>query len=149
MLINLINVLGNKDPVAIKAFIHKYDNNLNLENNSYLEELKQHALAYYENIIEPSKQYKTPSKEEISSLLSIKAYIDSLPNLDATLVQNYIYGLAMEKAPDNMKDYFQGLYQVLLGTDSGPRFGTLFKILGKQGTNNLFEQILGNNLQIS
>jgi lysyl-tRNA synthetase class 1 len=147
MLINLINVLGNKDVNAIKAFIQEYDNSLNLQYNLQWDALINNALAYYEDVIEPSKIYTTPSPEHAESLLKIKSYVDSLQELDATLIQNYIYGLAREYNPEDMKSYFQGLYQVLLGTGNGPRFGTLFKILGKQGINNLIERIL--NVQIA
>ena len=34
--------------------------------------------------------------------------------------------------PNNLRDWFISLYQILFGSDSGPRLGSFFKVYGKE-----------------
>ena len=46
--------------------------------------------------------------------------------------QKIIYDVGKEIYPDNLRDWFISLYQILFGSDSGPRLGSFFKLYGKK-----------------
>lgn len=43
---------------------------------------------------------------------------------------------------ENLREWFQALYQVLLGQDQGPRFGSFIALYGTQETVALIEDAL-------
>ena len=46
--------------------------------------------------------------------------------------QKIIYEVGKEIYPDNLRGWFISLYQILFGSDSGPRLGSFFKVFGKE-----------------
>ena len=51
---------------------------------------------------------------------------------EAFIYQKIIYEVGKEIYPDNLRGWFISLYQILFGSDSGPRLGSFFKVFGKE-----------------
>ena len=61
---------------------------------------------------------------------------------DAELIQTEVYAAGKSQPFDNLRDWFKGLYEVLLGQSQGPRFGGLAALYGLPGTITLIERAL-------
>ena len=53
-----------------------------------------------------------------------------------------VFAIGREHGFEPMKDWFQTLYQVLLGADQGPRFGGFIALYGIAETRELIERAL-------
>jgi lysyl-tRNA synthetase class 1 len=49
--------------------------------------------------------------------------------LAAEEIQNHVYAIAMELQFEQ-KDWFKALYEILLGAEQGPRFGSFVALYG-------------------
>ena len=62
-------------------------------------------------------------------------------------IQTVIYSVGKEYQFENLRDWFQALYQVLLGQDQGPRFGSFVALYGLDESIKLIKRALaGDNL---
>jgi len=68
--------------------------------------------------------------------------IDSLRSADAEAIQNEVFAVGNAQGYANLRDWFQALYQVLLGQDQGPRFGSFVALYGIGRTRKLIAQAL-------
>ena len=57
-------------------------------------------------------------------------------------IQTVIYEIGKVNEFENLRNWFQALYQILLGQDQGPRFGSFVELYGIQETVNLIERAL-------
>ncbi len=56
------------------------------------------------------------------------------PDTDGETLQSEVYAVGKEHGFENLRQWFQALYQVLLGQDQGPRFGSFAALYGKDQT---------------
>ena len=54
--------------------------------------------------------------------------------------QNIVYKVGKEFFPNNLRRWFISLYQILFGSDSGPRLGSFFNVYGKKNVLFLLEE---------
>lgn len=144
LILNLVSAAHTENFDHLWGFISKYAPEASDDKTHYLDNLVHHAIKYYHDYIKPFKQYKDPSPQYILILSKILEFIkDMEEEIDSTVVQNKIYDIGMEFGyVDNLKEYFQNLYQILLGENKGPRLGSLFTILGKEESIKFLEKAL-------
>lgn len=65
---------------------------------------------------------------------------------DAEALQNLTFEIGKAHAFDPLRDWFQALYQVLLGADQGPRFGSFVALYGVAETRKLIADALDGKL---
>ena len=65
---------------------------------------------------------------------------------DAEALQTMVFAIGRDHGFEPMKDWFQALYQVLLGADQGPRFGGFIALYGIDETRALIEKALAGEL---
>ena len=53
---------------------------------------------------------------------------------DAEAIQNVVYEVGKAHGFEPLRDWFKALYEVLLGQDQGPRFGSFVAIFGRAET---------------
>jgi lysyl-tRNA synthetase class 1 len=111
------------------GFIQKYNPELKIGQNKLLDELVQKSVAYYNNFVKPFKKYKIPSETEKSWLRLLANEFEKASDITATNLQNITYEVGKITELDD-KEWFKLLYQVLLGLDVGPRFGTFVALYG-------------------
>ena len=51
-------------------------------------------------------------------------------NADAETIQTEIYAVGKAHFEENLRGWFQALYEILLGQDQGPRFGSFAALYG-------------------
>ena len=61
---------------------------------------------------------------------------------DPEVIQTEVYAAGKSQDFENLRDWFQALYEVLLGQSQGPRFGGLAALYGLPGAIALIERAL-------
>ena len=56
--------------------------------------------------------------------------------------QNIVYKVGKEVFPNDLRQWFISLYQILFGSDSGPRLGSFFNVYGKKNVLFLLEETI-------
>ena len=98
---------------------------------------------FYRDFVKPTKTYRLPEPEEIKALKDLKNALKKINNnATAEDIQTVIYEVGKTNKFENLRNWFQALYQILLGQDQGPRFGSFVELYGVQETINLIERAL-------
>jgi len=141
LLLNLVGVANASSKDQLWAYFAKYLPNATPENEPMLDRLMGYALNYYEDFVKPSKTYRLPTDQEKAALLDLAARLKALPadTTDGEVIQNEVYAVGKEHAFDPLRSWFQGLYEVLLGSSQGPRFGSFAAIYGLEQSIGLIE----------
>jgi lysyl-tRNA synthetase class 1 len=106
-----------------------------------------YAIQYFRDFVLPAKKFRKPSEVERKALQDLR---DALGNLktesSAEDIQNVVYEIgrrepfldhakkAKDGRPGVSLDWFNMLYQVLLGQEKGPRFGSFVAVYGIDNT---------------
>ncbi len=64
----------------------------------------------------------------------------------AETIQNEVYAVGKERGFEPLRDWFKAIYEVLLGQEQGPRFGSFVAIFGIPETRALIETALRGEL---
>ncbi|WP_051630438.1 lysine--tRNA ligase [Afifella pfennigii] len=147
MLLNLVSASNSEDARVLWGFISRYAPGATAENHPKLDELVGYAIRYYHDFVRPKKSFRVPSETERAALSDLDERLAGLPeDADGETIQNEVY--AVGKAHDfaQLRDWFQGLYQVLLGQDQGPRFGSFVALYGIAETRRLIAEALAGKL---
>ena len=93
------------------------------------------------NLYYQKKKYRSPNdleREGFTKLITILETLDN--NSEAEDIQTKIYEIGMELKFSNLKDWFSGFYQVVLGQEQGPRLGSFVKFYGIKQTIELLKE---------
>jgi lysyl-tRNA synthetase class 1 len=118
-----------------------------------LDAMVGYAIHYFRDFVLPAKKFREPGESERAALIDLR---DALSQLAADSapekIQEVVYEigrrepfldhkkLAKDGRPGVALDWFNMLYQVLLGQEKGPRFGSFVAVYG---LNNTVEMIDG------
>jgi lysyl-tRNA synthetase, class I len=140
LLLNLVSACGSEDRDVILGYIKNHDNSIDIENDNMLKELVEKAINYYHAFVLPNKQYHTPSEHEKNLLHKLKEeFIKLSTNSTAEEIQTVVYAIGRESGME-LKNWFNLLYKVLLGSEQGPRFGSFAHLYGLSKTIALIEE---------
>jgi lysyl-tRNA synthetase class 1 len=140
LVLHLIQGIGADDHDLLHDYLLRYDPSV-AENRELVEQLVQSALNYFRDFIEPHKQYRTPDARERELLQKLRDRLTATSDQDANLLQSLVFDLARENGME-AAEFFKLIYQVLLGQDRGPRFGTFVTLVGKERVVKMLEQKL-------
>jgi lysyl-tRNA synthetase class 1 len=148
LLLNLASVVNADDPSILWGFVTRYAPGVSAEGNPLLARMIDYALAYYRDFVKPAKTYRAPDATERAALADLATLLEMTPaDTDAEAIQNEIYEIGKRHSFENLRDWFKALYQVLLGQDQGPRFGSFVALYGVEATALLIRRALaGENL---
>ncbi|MFZ6761591.1 MULTISPECIES: lysine--tRNA ligase [Acetobacterales] len=160
MLLNLATVAAADTPERLWKFVRNYAPGATPETQPLLGQLVEYAVAYARDFVLPGLTPRAPTAEErpcfqaLIDLLrahrqEIEALPPGLPQAERIQVDVYDAG-RREPFIQKMKDgsngvsrgWFNALYQVLVGADQGPRFGSLAAAYGVPETIRLIEEAL-------
>ncbi|WP_421785596.1 lysine--tRNA ligase [Hyphobacterium sp.] len=148
MLLNLASVASAQDKATLWGFISKYAPDATPETDPVLDGLAERAVAYYEDFVKPAKTYREASDLERAAMLDLVGRLKALgaEERDPETIQNEVYAAGKTQPFDNLRDWFKGLYEVLLGQSQGPRFGGFVAVYGIPETIALIEKGLAGEL---
>jgi lysyl-tRNA synthetase class 1 len=142
MLLNLASASNAHDKGVLWGFILRHVKGVTPATHPKLDELVGYAVAYYNDFVQPTKVFRAPDDVERAALETLDAKLASLPaNAEAEAIQTALLdvGRAIPRFQDATRQapgggpgvsltWFAMLYQVLLGLERGPRFGSFVAI---------------------
>jgi len=168
LLLNLVSASNAENEAVLWGFIERYAHNsgrwpLGAAEKQALDGLVACALRYFHDFVKPHKKFRAPDAVERAVLADIKAALLRLAaeggNIDSHAVQNALLDIAREvpryqdavkKQPDGRPGvsgaFFQMLYEVLIGQEKGPRFGSFIALYGAAATVKLIDEALAGRL---
>ena len=157
MLLNLAAVANAEDPAVLWGFLRRYAPTASPENHPRLDRLVGYAVAYFRDFVKPAKVYRPADEVEREVLQKIDATLGALPaGATAEEIQAALYDVgravpryqdfaakgASPERPGVSNDFFNMLYEVLLGEKKGPRFGSFIALYGVAETRKLIGDAL-------
>lgn len=142
LILNLVSACNSSDPEIIWKYIEKFTAN-DLRKSKFFVRVVEGVIHYYKDFVEKNKRYVQPSDEEERLIRELNSFLKSCSDdVTADSIQNELYRIARENGVE-MKDWFKLLYQVLIGSESGPRFGSFIALYGVENTIKLIDSKLG------
>ena len=140
MILNLASVCNAESKEVLWGFIYNYYPDLKQTQNKLLDKLLEYGVQYYNQFILPEKKYRPATRKEKDGFKQIIVFLKSVSDdLEAEEIQTKIYEIGMSLNFENLKDWFSGFYQVVLGQQQGPRLGSFIKFYGIDKTVELLE----------
>src|ERR1700719_4393088 len=143
LLLTLVSSSNAENAATLWGFIGRYRPGVTPQTHPRLDAMVGYAINYYRDFVAPTKKFREPTDGERAALQDLR---DALSNLaaDSTAenIQNVVYEIgrrepfldAVKKGKDGRPgvslDWFNMLYQVLLGQEKGPRFGSFVAVYG-------------------
>ena len=157
MLLNLAAVANAEDPAVLWGFLRRYAPSVSPQSHPRLDKLVGYAVAYFRDFVRPAKSYRAADDVERDVLQQIDAMLGALPgDASAEAIQTGLYDVARAvpryqdfnakgatpERPGVSNDFFNMLYEVLLGEKRGPRFGSFVALYGVTETRKLIADAL-------
>jgi lysyl-tRNA synthetase, class I len=156
LLLNLAAVANTEDKSVMWAFLKRYKPDLAPATHPRLDSLVGYAISYFRDFVKPQKKYRAATQEEAKALTDLAANLGALPEGSSPEdIQQKVYDVGRrEPYTTTQKDgsigvaqtWFNMLYQVLLGEERGPRFGSFAALYGVANTKALIEKALRGEL---
>src|SRR5687768_871960 len=160
MLLNLASASNTEDADILWGFVTRHRPEVTRESSPALDRLVHYAVRYYHDFVKPKKRFRAADPVERQALTALDATLAALPaDADAESIQTAIYdvGRSFERyqardkpGPDGRPGvslgFFSTLYELLLGQERGPRFGSFVAIYGVAETRGLIASALSGAL---
>ena len=156
LLLNLVAVANTEDKAVLWAFLKRYLPEMDASTHPRLDKMVGYAIRYYLDFVKPNKVYRPCTEDEAKSLADLNAALAELPEGSTSeAIQQKVYDVGRrEPYTVTQKDgtigvgqtWFNMLYQVLLGEEKGPRFGSFAALYGLANTRKLIVDALGGGL---
>jgi len=160
MLLNLVSASNAENAETLWGFIGRYWPGVTPETHPKLRSLVEYAIHYFRDFVLPAKKFREPSAGERAALVDLRDALAQLPE-DATAeqIQEVVYEIGRREPfldtsgkiktkdgkPGVSLEWFNMLYQVLLGEQKGPRFGTFVAIYGVNNTVDMIDGALARS----
>ncbi|MEI9915603.1 MAG: lysine--tRNA ligase [Methylovirgula sp.] len=161
MLLNLAAVANSEDPQVLWGFLRRYAPDVTAQTHPQLDKLLVYAVRYFRDFVRPNKTYRVADDVEHQALESLSHVLAGLPrDVSAEDIQTALYDIARPipryqdlkakgatpERPGVSNEWFNMLYQVLLGESRGPRFGSFVALYGLPETRRLIADALAGEL---
>jgi len=143
LLLTLVSSSNAENADTLWGFIGRYRPGVTPQTHPALDALVGYAINYYRDFVAPAKQFRAPGDSERAALNDLRDALSQLPdNASAEDIQNVVYEIGRREPfldhkktgkdgrPGVSLEWFNMLYQVLLGQEKGPRFGSFVAVYG-------------------
>ena len=158
MLLTLVSSSNAENAETLWGFIGRYRPGVTPQTHPKLDALVGYAIHYFRDFVLPKKKFREPSERERAALLDLRDALSQLP-ADATAeqIQDVVYEIGRREPfldktrktkdgkPGVSLDWFNMLYQVLLGQEKGPRFGSFVAVYGLKNTVDMIDGALARS----
>jgi lysyl-tRNA synthetase, class I len=160
MLLTLVSSSNAENAETLWGFIGRYRPGVTPRTHPHLDALVGYAIHYYRDFVLPAKKFREPTEVERAALLDLRDALSQLPaNASAEQIQDVVYeigrrepfldrsgkGKTKDGKPGVSLEWFNMLYQVLLGQEKGPRFGSFAAVYGLQNTVEMIDGALARS----
>jgi len=144
LLLNLASVLGAEATrEALTDYLRTYLGDVEIRPE--LAALIESAINYTRDYIVPTLKKRAPVGGEVEALKTLDAALANVSeDTPAEDLQTKVYEIGKDEAHgfENLRDWFQALYQTLLGSDQGPRMGSFIALYGVTNSRKLIAEAL-------
>jgi lysyl-tRNA synthetase class 1 len=162
LLLNLVAVLGKTaTPSQVGRYLRKLSGEAmtvtgetaeqqatsnffdSLPGGDELSELIDLAIAYNRDFVAPTLRRRPPSAMEVEALKDLDSELANLPNdASAEDIQTQVFEVGKRHPFENLRAWFQALYETLLGSSQGPRMGSFIALYGIDNSRKLIAEAL-------
>ena len=147
MLLNLVSASNSSSEDQLWSFIQKYNPKLSSNENPSLSLAVKFAVKYFKDFVEPKKKFREPDDREKSALIDLASRLGLFSgDPDPSELQKIIFAVGRDHEFEPLRDWFTALYETLLGSSEGPRFGGFIALYGVDKTINLINSCLAGDL---
>ncbi len=156
LLLNLAAVANAETKDVLWGFIRRYRPGVSPDNHPKLDQLAGYAIRYFHDFVKPQKRYRLADDGERAALEDLSAALAALPDgASPEAIQETVYDIGRRDPYKTvLKDgstgvsqgWFNALYQILLGEEKGPRFGSFVALYGIAETRALIARALAGEL---
>ena len=143
LLLTLVSSSNAENAETLWGFIGRYRPGVTPKTHPKLDDMVGYAINYYRDFVAPTKTFREPTESERVALTDLRNALAQLPaDASAEGIQNVVYEIGRrepfldhkkagkDSRPGVSLDWFNMLYQVLLGQEKGPRFGSFVAVYG-------------------
>lgn len=158
MLLTLVSSSNAENAETLWGFIQRYRPGVTPQTHPKLDALVGYAIHYFRDFVLPEKRFREPTDAERAALMDLRDALSQLPSdSSAEAIQDVVYEIgrrepfldqkkkAKDGKPGVSLDWFNMLYQVLLGQEKGPRFGSFVAVYGVQNTVEMIDGALARS----
>jgi lysyl-tRNA synthetase class 1 len=160
MLLTLTASSNAENAETLWGFIGRYRPGVTPRTHPKLDAMVGYAIHYFRDFVLPHKKFREPGASERAALLDLRDALARLPaGTTAERIQEVVYEIGrrepfLDKSgriktkdgkPGVALDWFNMLYQVLLGQEKGPRFGSFVAVYGVQNTIDMIDGALARS----
>jgi len=158
MLLSLVTASNAENADTLWGFIGRYRPGVTKQTHPHLAALVDYAIHYFHDFVLPAKKFREPGPSERAALMDLRDALSQLPHdASAEDIQSVVYEVgrrepfldekkkAKDGKPGVSLDWFNMLYQVLLGQEKGPRFGSFVAAYGMQNTIDMIDGALARS----
>jgi lysyl-tRNA synthetase, class I len=158
MLLSLVTASNAENADTLWGFIGRYRPGVTRQTHPHLAAMVDYAIHYFRDFVLPAKKFREPTDAERAALVDLRDALSQLaPDATAEAIQDVVYEIgrrdpfldAKKKGKDGKPgvslDWFNLLYQVLLGQEKGPRFGSFAAAYGIKNTIDMIDGALARS----
>jgi lysyl-tRNA synthetase, class I len=149
LLLNLVSASNAEDKDKLWTVIRKHQPHASPEKFPMLDKLTEYAVRYFHDFEKPKKVFRAATETERVALTALEqALAAANPALSSKELQDIVVetGKTNGYTKETLRSWYQGIYEVLLGTSDGPRFGPFIALYGVPETRALIRQGLDGKL---
>jgi len=160
MLLAMVASSNAENPETLWGFIGRYRPGVTARTHPKLNAMVDYAIHYFRDFVLPHKKFREPDAGERAALIDLRDALAQLPaGASAQQIQEVVYEVGRREPfldrsgriktrdgkPGVTLDWFNMLYQVLLGQEKGPRFGSFVALYGVQNTIDMIDGALARS----
>ena len=159
LLLTLVSSSNAENAETLWGFIGRYRPGVTPQTHPKLDALVGYAINYYRDFVAPTKKFREPTESERKALTDLRDALSQLaegcdaPRTSRTSSTRSA-GASRSSTPKKKGkdgrpgvslDWFNMLYQVLLGQEKGPRFGSFVAVYGVENTVGMIDGALARS----
>ena len=160
MLLSLVTASNAENAETLWGFIGRYRAGVTKETHPHLAAMVEYAIHYFRDFVLPTKKFREPGPTERAALIDLRDALSQLPpDTPAEKIQEVVYEVGRrppfldttgkiktkDGKPGVSLEWFNMLYQVLLGQEKGPRFGSFAAVYGLANTVEMIDGALARS----
>jgi lysyl-tRNA synthetase, class I len=158
MLLSLVTASNAENAETLWGFIGRYRPGVTKQTHPHLAAMVEYAIHYFRDFVLTAKKFREPSEVGRAALIDLRDALSQLaPDAPPEAIQDVVYEVGRREPfldqkkkgkdgkPGVSLDWFNMLYQVLLGQERGPRFGSFAAAYGIKNTVDMIDGALARS----
>src|SRR6516162_7512061 len=160
LLLNLVSASNAENAETLWGFIGRYWPGVTPQSHPKFDRMVGYAIHYFRDFVLPEKTFRIAGETERAALTDLRDALSQLPpDTPAEKIQEVVYEVGRrppfldttgkiktkDGKPGVSLEWFNMLYQVLLGQEKGPRFGSFVAVYGLGNTVEMIDGALARS----